>query len=76
MIITNSLNALQTSSKLQIPCILIGGEYYEKDMCFVGSIAEQYAEQFNIDVAFFHQEVFPKTALSRITMLSKAISEK
>lgn len=53
MIITNSLNALQISSKLQIPGILIGGKYYEKDMCFVGSIAEQYAEQFNVNVAFF-----------------------
>lgn len=63
MIITNSLNALQISSKLQIPCILIGGEYYEKDMCFIGSIAEQYAEQFNIDVAFFSSGGFSKDGI-------------
>ena len=63
MIITNSLNALQISSKLQIPCILIGGEYYEKDMCFVGAIAEQYAEQFNIDVAFFSSGGFSKDGI-------------
>lgn len=52
-IITNSINALLTANKLNIPCILIGGECFIHDMCFVGSIAEQYACQFNIDIAFF-----------------------
>lgn len=52
-VITNSVNALLIASKSQIPCILIGGKYYSQDMCFVGSIAEQYANEYNVDVAFF-----------------------
>lgn len=52
-VVTNSVNALLTASKAQIPCILIGGKYYAPDMCFVGSVAEQYAEQYNVDIAFF-----------------------
>lgn len=52
-IITNSVNALLIASKSDIPCILIGGKYYSQDMCFVGSIAEQYANEFNVDIAFF-----------------------
>ncbi len=52
-IVTNSVNALLIASKSQTPCILIGGRYYSQDMCFVGSIAEQYANEFNVDVAFF-----------------------
>lgn len=52
-LLTNSLNALHIASKMHIPCILIGGKYYDRDMCFVGSIAEQYAKQFYVDVSFF-----------------------
>ena len=52
-IITNSVKALLTASSLHIPAILIGGDYYEPDMCLVGSIAEQSAREFNVDVAFF-----------------------
>ena len=52
-IVTNSVNSLLYASKLQIPCILLGGKYYDRDMCLVGSITEQYADQFNVDIAFF-----------------------
>jgi DeoR family fructose operon transcriptional repressor len=52
-IVTNSINALLIASKSQIPCILLGGKYYDQDMCFVGSLAEQYAHDINVDVAFF-----------------------
>lgn len=52
-VITNSVNALLMASKSKIPCILIGGNYCDRDMCFTGTIAEQYARQFNVDVAFF-----------------------
>lgn len=52
-LVTNSVNALLLASKLQIKCILIGGEYYGKDMCFVGALTQRYAEDFNVDVAFF-----------------------
>lgn len=52
-VITNSISALLTLGKLHIPCILIGGEYYEQDMCTVGPLAEHYANELNIDIAFF-----------------------
>lgn len=52
-IITNSVKALLTASSLHIPCILIGGDYYEQDMCLIGSIAEQYALELNVDLSFF-----------------------
>ena len=52
-IITNSVKALLLASELHIPCFLIGGDYYEEDMCFVGPVAEMYAQNVNVDVAFF-----------------------
>ena len=52
-IITNSVNAILTATTLHIPCVLIGGDYYEQDMCLVGSMAEQYAESLNVDITFF-----------------------
>lgn len=52
-IITNSVNALLIASKSKIPCVLIGGKYSAHDMCLVGSIAEQYANAYNVDIAFF-----------------------
>ena len=52
-VVTNSVNALLIASKSQIPCILLGGRYYSPDMCFVGSMAERYADEINVDVAFF-----------------------
>ena len=52
-LITNSVNALLLASKLKIPCFLIGGKYCSKEMDFIGSMAERYAEQFNVDAAFF-----------------------
>lgn len=52
-IITNSVKAVLTASSLHIPCVLIGGDYYEPDMCLIGSIAEQYAKELNVDLAFF-----------------------
>ncbi len=52
-ILTNSVKALLTASELHIPCLLIGGEYYEQDMCLVGSLAEESAKNFNVDTAFF-----------------------
>ncbi len=52
-IYTNSINVLQIASRLHIPCFLTGGEYYENDMCFVGSFAEEAARGLNPDVSFF-----------------------
>ena len=52
-LVTNSVSALLTASGLHLPCILIGGEYYEQDMCMVGSLAEQSVRELNVDIAFF-----------------------
>lgn len=52
-IITNSVQTLLNAAKLHIPCFVIGGEYFEQDMCFVGSVAEKSAEKINADIAFF-----------------------
>lgn len=51
-VVTNSVSSLLTASKLHIPTILIGGEYFEQDMCMVGSIAEEQVKNLNVDVAF------------------------
>ena len=52
-VVTNSISALMSLGKLHIFSILIGGEYYEQDMCTVGAIAERYVSELNVDVAFF-----------------------
>ena len=52
-VVTNSISALLALGKMHIACILIGGEYYEQDMCTVGALAEQYVGGLNVDVAFF-----------------------
>ncbi|MBR6737191.1 MAG: DeoR/GlpR transcriptional regulator [Clostridia bacterium] len=51
-VVTNSVSSLLMASKLHIPTILIGGDYYEQDMCMVGPLAEQYTSNLNVDVAF------------------------
>lgn len=52
-LVTNSVNSLLCASKLQIPSILLGGKYYDRDMCFVGRMTEEQAMQLNVDIAFF-----------------------
>lgn len=79
-VITNSVNALLSASKLKIDCIMIGGRYYPQDMCFVGSLAERYAEQFNVDVAFFSSQGISEDGIIsdcdiRQTMIRKVIME-
>lgn len=52
-VVTNSIRALLTLGKIHIFTLLIGGEYYEQDMCTVGSLAERYVSELNVDVAFY-----------------------
>lgn len=52
-VVTNSISALITLGKLHLPSIVIGGTYYQQDMCTVGPLAEHFACTFNVDVAFF-----------------------
>lgn len=52
-IITNSVQNLLQASKYHIPCILAGGEYYERDMCTSGSFTEDFLRNINVDIGFF-----------------------
>ena len=50
---TNPDAAIQGIRAMRKPTILIGGEYYEQDMCLVGSLAEESVRALNVDIAFF-----------------------
>jgi DeoR/GlpR family transcriptional regulator of sugar metabolism len=52
-LLTNSVKTLLAAAEAHIPALLIGGEYYEQDMCLVGSLAEESARAFGVDIAFF-----------------------
>lgn len=52
-LLTNSVKTLLAAAEAHVPALLIGGEYYEQDMCLVGSLAEESARAFGVDVAFF-----------------------
>ena len=52
-IFTNSVQVLLSAANFHIPCYLTGGKYYERDMCLLGAQAEKYAENINVDIAFF-----------------------
>lgn len=77
-IITNSVKAVLNASALHIPCVLVGGEYYEQDMCLVGSLAEDFAKDLNIDVAFMTTAAYSSDGIIsdfdvRQTMIRKII---
>ena len=52
-IFTNSVQVLLSAANFHIPSYLTGGKYFEKDMCLLGSQAENYAANINVDIAFF-----------------------
>ena len=52
-VITNSVSALLAAEKVGADCILLGGRYFARDMCFVGPLTEQDATRFHYDIAFF-----------------------
>lgn len=52
-LVTNSVKTLLAAAEAHLPTLLIGGEYYEQDMCLVGSQAEESVRALNVDVAFF-----------------------
>ena len=51
-VITNSVRTLLLLQDWHIPAMLLGGDYYEKDMCTVGPITQNAARDINADVAF------------------------
>ena len=78
-LLTNSVKTLLSAAQAHIPTLLIGGEYYEQDMCLVGSLAEENARGFGVDLAFFTTAAYDdKTGVVsdfdlRQTALRKAI---
>ncbi len=52
-VVTNSARQLLLLSDRNIPTILIGGNYYEKDMCCIGESAVSQIRRMNYDVGFF-----------------------
>ena len=51
-IITNSVQNLLVAAEHHIRCSIAGGNYYERDMCTVGSETENYLRNINVDIAF------------------------
>ena len=52
-IVTNSVQNLLAAAEYHIPCIICGGNYYEKDMCCIGGLADDFLRKINVDIAFF-----------------------
>lgn len=52
-VITNSVMSLLAAAERNLPCTLVGGDYFKRDMCTVGSIAEEFLRPLNVDAAFF-----------------------
>lgn len=52
-IVTNSVQNVLSAEKHHIKCVLAGGDYYEHDMCTIGSCAESFLRGINADVSFF-----------------------
>ena len=61
-LVTNSVKTLLSASEAHIPTVLVGGEYYEQDMCLVGSLAEESVRALNVDVAFFTTAAYDEEA--------------
>lgn len=52
-IVTNSIPTALAAGEHHIPCILAGGDCFERDLCTVGSAAEEFLRNLNVDVGFF-----------------------
>ena len=52
-VVTNSVRTLLLLARSHIPAILMGGRYYENDMCLVGDMTEEVADMLQVDAAFF-----------------------
>lgn len=52
-LITNSVQNLLVAAEHHIQCSVAGGDYYEHDMCMIGSETENYLRNINADIAFF-----------------------
>ena len=57
-VLTNSVQFVQTLSKLEIDCILTGGEYRESERSLVGRYTENFLRSINTDLAFLSCDGF------------------
>lgn len=55
-IVTNSLPVCLAAGEYHIPCLLAGGDCYERDMCTVGDATIAFLQTLNTDVAFFSSQ--------------------
>ncbi len=52
-VVTNSLIAASLCLEHGIPCIMVGGECFQKDACTVGGFATEMLSRVNVGIAFF-----------------------
>lgn len=52
-IVTNSVQSTLAATEYNISCTLVGGNFYARDMCTVGSICDAFLQNINVDIAFF-----------------------
>ena len=52
-IVTNSVQNVLLAQRYHINCVIAGGNYYEHDMCTIGSLAAEFLSEINVDAAFF-----------------------
>ena len=57
-VITNSVQFVQTLSKLEIDFVLTGGEYRESERSLVGRYTENFLRSINTDIAFLSCDGF------------------
>ena len=51
-VVTNSVQFMIALSEMRIPCILTGGEYYERNKVLFGRSAEYFLRSINTDISF------------------------
>lgn len=52
-IVTNSVQSTLAAAEYNISCTLVGGTFYARDMCTVGSMCDDLLQNINVDIAFF-----------------------
>lgn len=75
-LVTNSVQSLMAAAEYHIPCIISGGMFYESDMCCVGSLAEEFLRNINVDIAFFSASAISDDGVISDTDISQTAVRK
>ncbi len=62
-IVTNSLSTMALAMQYHIPCMMVGGDCYDKDLCNVGSFALEMLDRIHADLAFFSSNAISQDGL-------------